>query len=1596
MRLRLLLLLAASFLALRPAATAQPLVVTSAASSGAGSLREAIATAAARGGTNQITFASSLNGAVIAVLPTEGGAFAISGQDLTIDAGSLPLGIALDARGTGQIFTVSAGASLALQRLELVRGKASGSGGAIASAGILALTDCTLSDHEASVRGGAISASAVTLQGCNFYRNAAPDGAALSLASPGNSLLTNCTLSSNVSSGANSGIVTCLDGTLRLIHCTLVENGTGADGGAVFIGTPASVTVERCIIAGNSEPSGSPTDLRLASGTLVASGPSLIGSNATVTAQFPAGALVGTAAAPLAARLAPLGFYGGPTRSRPPRDDSPALEAAAGSALTLDQRGFPRPAGGAADLGAVERGPLVTVTSTADSGPGSLREALAAASAPDTRIRFSGLPANSTILLASQLEIAAGRSVELEATAGLTIDGGNAGRHFFVHAGGALALRGTTLKRGQVSGAGAFGGSVYNQGSATLLECSLDTCSAAAGGAVVNFGLLALINSTVAENEASLQSGAIDLQSGRLHLLNVTVSGNRCTGGGTGGIGLAGTRSLAHLDHCTLTANRAVAAFGGILVDGGATLALINSIAAANLNGGAPGDLAVVGGGTVLLGGANVVRAASGALGGTAALTADPRLGPLGFQGGSTRTHSPLTGSAALDAAVGFPPISDQRGFNRHVGTAADLGAVERGPQVFVTKLADDGTAGSLSAVIAAATTPDTRVQFVTSLDAGTISTAGVFINDSSRVLEIDASTLPNGITLRSSNRGKVFDVSCSLSLNRVTIAEGFYGVQTRQSLVAVDSTFRDSPNDTTYGGALLANGDVALLRCTITGNLSGPIAMFGGRLNMENCTIAANRGSLLFSGGVLAAGADVRLLHCTLAGNIGSGVRLEDGATLRLERCIVAANQPTGEPDLNSTQGPSFVTAVGPNLVGNNATVESILPAGPLVGTTTAPLDPRLSAPVPAGGFTSVLLPLAGSPAIDAAGTSPLATDQRGFARAVGGIAASDLGAVERGPLLTVTNADDLGGNSLRAAIAAATQPDTRIEFSPDLSGRTIPLNGTTLEVPDFRNLAIDASNLPGGITIDAAFASTVLRIVGFNTAVTVQRVVFARGSSSTQGGAVHLAGGRLHLLDCVLRDSTTSGAGGGLNVVSGSAELKNCTISGNSGPLAGGVRIGARARLSNCTISGNTSSSGSANTGGLLADGVAEVRLIHCTITANSAASGVGGLRSNAPALTILERSIVAANFAPGALSPDLTGSTGTFGTTGPNLIGNASGRGDVFPSGPLVGTSAVPLDPQLSALTDNGGFTRTHFPLPGSPALDQGGRLSPLSTDQRGQPRSATAADLGSVEVGASDPAYARLVNVSTRLRAASGDSVPIAGFAVRDGSKRVAVRVLGPTLAQFGVPDVLANPTLQLVRSSDNATLATNDNWQDDASSAAALSAAGLGLPNASECGTVQTLAAGNYTAVVRGVGDTAGNCLVEVYDLETTTAPRLINLSTRGPVGTGDNVMIAGIVVGSGQPRRFLIRALGPSLTAFGVPAALPDPNLEVRSPSALLGTNDDWQSAQSAEISASGFAPPNSREPGLILTLGPGSYTAIVRGAGLTTGNALVEVYELP
>jgi len=256
---------------------------------------------------------------------------------------------------------------------------------------------------------------------------------------------------------------------------------------------------------------------------------------------------------------------------------------------------------------------------------------------------------------------------------------------------------------------------------------------------------------------------------------------------------------------------------------------------------------------------------------------------------------------------------------------------------------------------------------------------------------------------------------------------------------------------------------------------------------------------------------------------------------------------------------------------------------------------------------------------------------------------------------------------------------------------------------------------------------------------------------------------------------------------------------------------------------------------------------------------------------------------------------------------------------------------------------------------------------------------------------------LGNISTRLRVETGDNVLIGGFIVTGTQpKKVIIRAIGPSLASF-FPGTLADPTLEL-RDAAGGLIMSNNNWRDDPAQMAEILATAIQPSNDLESAIVATLPANNsaYTAIVRGVNNGTGIGIVEAYDLDRTVNSKLANISTRGFVQTGDNVLIAGTIVLGQPPQRVLVRAIGPSL-AF--PGKLEDPTLELRDANGgVVRANDNWRTGgQEGEIIATGIPPSNEFESAVvaILPANNASYTAIVRGVGATTGIAVVEVYAL-
>jgi hypothetical protein len=240
---------------------------------------------------------------------------------------------------------------------------------------------------------------------------------------------------------------------------------------------------------------------------------------------------------------------------------------------------------------------------------------------------------------------------------------------------------------------------------------------------------------------------------------------------------------------------------------------------------------------------------------------------------------------------------------------------------------------------------------------------------------------------------------------------------------------------------------------------------------------------------------------------------------------------------------------------------------------------------------------------------------------------------------------------------------------------------------------------------------------------------------------------------------------------------------------------------------------------------------------------------------------------------------------------------------------------------------------------------------------------------------------------------------AGFG--SSTKKIIVRAIGPSLIPFGIADALTNPTLE-IHNSSGATIATNNDWKTTqvgglitGDQVAEINSTGVAPSDDGESAIIADLVPGSYTAVVRGVNDTTGTGVVDAYDLSGASPAKLANVATRGLVQAGDKLMVAGFIV-QNAPVRAVVRAIGPSLLAFGINNALPDTTLQLRDQNgAIVLENDNWQTDQKQELENTGLQPSHDLEAALVADIQPGLYTAQVRGKNDTSGIGVVQIYFL-
>jgi len=624
-----------------------------------------------------------------------------------------------------------------------------------------------------------------------------------------------------------------------------------------------------------------------------------------------------------------------------------------------------------------------------------------------------------------------------------------------------------------------------------------------------------------------------------------------------------------------------------------------------------------------------------------------------------------LPGSSALDVAGATPLTRDQRGAPRSHAGGPDIGAFERiASGIIVTATADSGV-GSLRSAIVFSPAGST-ITFDTPLNGATIGLTSGELTMPAHSLTIDAFGLPDGVAISGSNSSRVFHVvsGSTTILDHLTIKDG---------------------QSSSAGGGLLNQGDLTLRHVTVSGNSA---VSFGGGIENQgpllvvNSTFSGNHsnsdgGAFDLNGGTLT------LVNSTVSDNSSGtdGGGMWQFGTTYIENSIIASNTATGSGnDIFMFSG--TVVPTGANLVGNNDTITNVFPSGPLVGTLASPLNPLLGALSDNGGPTFTMALLAGSPAIDAGGVTTLITDQRGAPRSAGG-SGPDIGAFEViTTALQVTTTADAGLGSLRDATTFSPSSST-ITFDPSLSGATI--TNLTDQLTVYRSMAIDASALPGGLTVSGNNAWRVFEVF---QPVTFSGFTITGGNANGHGGALYNYAVTT-LNNMTLFGNTATGNGGAIFSVSGLLTLNNVTLTGNSGVYGGAIR------------------------------GAGSLALVNSTIVSNTATISGGGIDSSSP--LAMMNSIIAANSAP--TGPDVRKSGAAIVTTGVNLVG------DLSDSTLSAGATVLVGAPLLAPLGDFGGPTRTMPPLFGSLAIDAGGPTA-LASDQRGAWRQGQP-DIGAVE-------------------------------------------------------------------------------------------------------------------------------------------------------------------------------------------------------------------------------------------------------------------------
>lgn len=836
-------------------------------------------------------------------------------------------------------------------------------------------------------------------------------------------------------------------------------------------------------------------------------------------------------------------------------------------------------------------------------------------------------------------------------------------------------------------------------------------------------------------------------------------------------------------------------------------------------------------------------------------------------------------------------------------------------------------------------------------------------------------------------------------------------------------------------GGMTLVNAKLVFKFCTFQNNSAASTATGGGAqwiagsvISFEGCIWSDNT-SPNFGGGMSISGSRVYIRNSRFNGNrvdvpnhktnaAGGAIYIADGS-VRISNCAFDNNRAGyvgGAIDTNgSWRDPLSTPSVDvvirdSSFTGNRAQFDpSVAPNAPALGGA-AHFEGQTTAKIYNCRFTNN-------------------TARQG-------------GAVSNYLAITEFTGCVFKGNQATGVGADGGQGGTIIALSsenPGTNHRSIQLTMTDCLIqgsgPGIKS-AVQGGCIYAGGDMNFAFGisgATQNGTVQSNRAVvTLNRVVLADAAAIGGSGSLPGTGGAilgtfvdLTLTDSIVENCEANASGAGIQLVDGSVgNLIRSTIAGCTTPgqgtaitLFGGTLNMSDSSIYNNRIQGSTDAGvaiTSAPTPGY--SGIPDFEVTglvqNCLFHRNSGASAVYDGDRSTPPFNRLQFS--GNQFFPGgtAYVSDIAGPPKTVSELNALVIRRSDGSVDVkAPTPNTVGSSSASAGAILMVppTTLNAGAPGEALPLPAyiAYAASEAPRVDGVAqrADAAILPATNDGAHTLTVENNTftTDPPPAVAVNIATRLPVGTAQDVLIGGFIIQGSApKRLAIRAVGPSLNGI-VSGALQDPRLEL-RDGTGATLASNDNWRTtniggviDSDQSIDLEATGVAPNNDAESAMVVTLNPGAYTAIISGLNNTTGIAIVEIYDLDAVYPSTLANISTRGFVQAGDNVMIGGFIyLGGAGPTQVVLRAIGPSLAAFGITNPLVDPMLELRDGNgAIVASNDDWKnSPDAATVQRLGFQLSNDAEAALYQTgLPRGAYTAIVRGKNGGTGVGVVEAY---